>query len=82
MVRYSAGQIASFVETFRRDGFVVLPRQFDPAKLRTWADMFAPLFAEHLELEGHLKNRGEGRYYVTLPFGAPWADPDILRTTT
>ena len=78
MVRYSAGQIAAFVETFRRDGFVVLPRQFDPAKLRTWADMFAPLFAEHLELEGHLKNRGEGRYYVTLPFEAPWADPDIF----
>ena len=30
-----------------------------PAKLRAWAEMFAPLFAEHLELEGHLKNRGE-----------------------
>ena len=30
-----------------------------PAKLRAWAEMFAPLFAEPLELEGHLKNRGE-----------------------
>jgi ectoine hydroxylase-related dioxygenase (phytanoyl-CoA dioxygenase family) len=28
--------------------------------------------------EGHLFNRGPARYYVTLPFGAPFADPAIF----
>jgi len=78
MGRYSAGQVASFVDTFRQDGFVVLPEQFDGARMRAWADNFAPLLSAHVEAEGHLKNRGEGRYYVTLPFERPWADPEIF----
>jgi ectoine hydroxylase-related dioxygenase (phytanoyl-CoA dioxygenase family) len=78
MARYTAEQIASFVDIFHRDGFVVLPRHFDPARLHAWADNFAPLFSEHVRGEGHLKNRGEGRYYITLPFQRPWADPTIF----
>src|SRR5207253_562645 len=69
---------SSFVETFHRDGFVVLPGHFEVARLRAWADRFAPLLADHVAAEGHLKNRGEGRYYVTLPFERPWADPNIF----
>jgi len=76
--RYSPNQIASFVDMFRRDGFVVLPGQFEPERLRAWGDSFVPLFAEHVGLQGHLKNRGEGRYYVTLPFEQPWADSEIF----
>jgi hypothetical protein len=78
MARYDADQIASFAETFRRDGVVVLRHHFDVHKLRAWADRFAPLLDEHVRDEGHLKNRGEGRYYVTLPFESPWADPQIF----
>ncbi|MFN2546959.1 MAG: phytanoyl-CoA dioxygenase family protein [Myxococcales bacterium] len=78
MARYTEEQIESFVDTFRRDGFVVLPRQFEPARLRAWADNFAPLFDRHVAAQGHLKNRGEGRYYITLPFVKPWADPAIF----
>src|SRR5205807_10474448 len=51
--RYSPNQIASFVDMFRRDGFVVLPGQFEPERLRAWADSFVPLFAEHVGLQGH-----------------------------
>lgn len=29
---------------------------------------------EHIEKQGHLKNRGPSRYYVTLPFTAPFND--------
>jgi ectoine hydroxylase-related dioxygenase (phytanoyl-CoA dioxygenase family) len=76
--RYTPDQIASFIDTFRRDGFVVLPRQFEPGRVRAWADSFVPLFAEHVAAQGHLKNRGEGRYYVTLPFERPWADPEVF----
>jgi ectoine hydroxylase-related dioxygenase (phytanoyl-CoA dioxygenase family) len=76
--RYSAPEIASFLEIYHRDGFVVLPGHFDPALLRSWTDQFAPLFVQHVAAEGHLRNRGEGRYYVTLPFESPWADPRIF----
>jgi len=78
MARYTSGEIASFAETFRRDGVVMLPRHFDVQKLRAWAERFASLLDEHVRGEGHLKNRGEGRYYVTLPFESPWADPAIF----
>jgi hypothetical protein len=78
MARYTSGQIASFAETFCRDGVVMLPRHFDVQKLRAWAERFASLLDEHVRGEGHLKNRGEGRYYVTLPFESPWADPAIF----
>jgi len=40
MARYTSGQIASFAETFRRDGVVMLPRHFDVQKLRAWAERF------------------------------------------
>ncbi|HEX8688176.1 MAG TPA: phytanoyl-CoA dioxygenase family protein, partial [Pyrinomonadaceae bacterium] len=39
---------------------------------------FAPLLARHVEREGHRLNRGPGRYYVTLPFAAPFADPEVF----
>jgi Phytanoyl-CoA dioxygenase (PhyH) len=78
MPRYTSKQISSFVDSFRRDGLVVLPQQFSAAKLRAWNDRFLPLLDEHVRAQGHLKNRGEGRYYVTLPFENPWADPALF----
>jgi ectoine hydroxylase-related dioxygenase (phytanoyl-CoA dioxygenase family) len=78
MARYSAKQIASFLDSFRRDGFVILPQKFSAEILRAWNDRFAPLLDEHVRAQGHLKNRGEGRYYVTLPFERPWADPAVF----
>src|SRR5437868_13881726 len=78
MARYTPAQIASFADTFRRDAVVVLRRHFDVQKLRAWADRFSPVLDGHVRGEGHLKNRGEGRYYVTLPFESPWADPALF----
>jgi len=78
MARYTPAQIASFTDTFRRDAVVVLRRHFDVQKLRAWADRFSPVLDGHMRSEGHLRNRGEGRYYVTLPFESPWADPAIF----
>jgi len=48
MARYTSGEIASFAETFRRDGVVMLPRHFDVQKLRAWAERFASLLDEHV----------------------------------
>ena len=78
MPRYTSAQIASFTETYLRDGYVILPGHFDASLLRYWSDRFAPLLADHIASEGHLKNRGEGRHYLTFPFELPWADPRIF----
>jgi ectoine hydroxylase-related dioxygenase (phytanoyl-CoA dioxygenase family) len=83
-MRYSPEQHQTFAATVIREGFCVLPRHLPAQTLTAWNEQFAPLLTEHIQREGRLKNRGEGRYYVTLPFTAPWADeavfmdPDVL----
>ncbi|HYO58113.1 phytanoyl-CoA dioxygenase family protein [Archangium sp.] len=76
--RYTPEQIDSLVETSLRDGFCILKGHFSREKLQSWRDRFAPMLSQHIDREGHLKNRGAGRYYVTLPFTSPWADPEFF----
>jgi hypothetical protein len=71
-------EIKQFTEEFMRDGFCVLRGHFPKAKMQVWKERFAPLLTAHIEREGNLKNRGAERYYVTLPFEAPFADEEIL----
>jgi hypothetical protein len=78
MSRYSRGEIESFVRRVLDEGFCVLPEHFPRGLMESWNAEFAPLLARHIEREGHLKNRGPGRYYVTLPFVPPFADPRVF----
>ena len=71
-------QITEYAETVRRDSFCVVPHLFDPATLDKWNEAFKPLLEQHIEREGSKLNRGPQRYYVTLPFVAPFADPQIF----
>jgi ectoine hydroxylase-related dioxygenase (phytanoyl-CoA dioxygenase family) len=75
--RYSSAEIESFAEAALRDGYVVLPQHLRSSALDSWRAAFKPLLERHIEREGHLKNRGAHRYYVTLPFAPPFADPAI-----
>ncbi|HEV3468240.1 MAG TPA: phytanoyl-CoA dioxygenase family protein [Pyrinomonadaceae bacterium] len=77
MGRYSQAEIESFVRRVLDEGFCVLPGHFPPGKMEAWRAEFAPLLERHIEREGHLRNRGPGRYYVTLPFVSPFADPEV-----
>lgn len=77
MSRLSAADIQSAVDTVQRDGYCVLPGYFPPRLLDEWRTRFTPLLERHIEREGHRKNRGTNRYYVTLPFQAPFADPTV-----
>ena len=61
-----------------QDGFCILRGHIDGGKLQRWNETFAPLLEEHIKREGHLQNRGPGRYYVTLPFDQPFADESIF----
>jgi hypothetical protein len=75
--RYTEPEIAGFARAVLADGFCVLRDHFDRELMGEWGEAFAPLLAAHIEREGDLQNRGPGRYYVTLPFVAPFADPRV-----
>ncbi|HZT59589.1 MAG TPA: hypothetical protein VFA21_13355, partial [Pyrinomonadaceae bacterium] len=76
-MRYGQREIESFARQVIEDGFCVLPGHFAREKMEAWREAFAPLLARHIEREGKLQNRGPARYYVTLPFVEPFADPEI-----
>ncbi|MBD1837472.1 phytanoyl-CoA dioxygenase family protein [Coleofasciculus sp. FACHB-64] len=75
--RYNHQQIESFAQAVLNDGYCVLPNHFSPVTLNSWREAFTPLLEDHIVREGKLRNRGSARYYVTLPFTAPFADPSI-----
>jgi ectoine hydroxylase-related dioxygenase (phytanoyl-CoA dioxygenase family) len=77
MVRYSQSEIEAFARTVLTDGYCVLRQKFPASTLDAWREAFEPMLEKHIEHEGHLRNRGPGRYYVTLPFTEPFADPAI-----
>jgi Phytanoyl-CoA dioxygenase (PhyH) len=78
MGRYSPSEIDSFARRVLGDGFCVLPEHFPREKMEAWGAAFAPLLERHVEREGRLQNRGPARYYVTLPFVEPFADPEVF----
>lgn len=73
--RYTQAEIESHTQKALADGYCFLPEHFSKEILKTWSEAFAPLLEAHIAREGHLQNRGPGRYYVTLPFAAPFAEP-------
>jgi ectoine hydroxylase-related dioxygenase (phytanoyl-CoA dioxygenase family) len=77
MGRYGQAEVNEFVRRVVEDGFCVLHGHFAREKMEAWRAAFAPLLERHIEREGHLKNRGPARYYVTLPFAEPFADPAV-----
>lgn len=77
MGRYSKSEIESLTSDALRDGFCILREHFPHESLAAWRESFTHLLHAHVEREGRLQNRGPGRYYVTLPFAQPFADPAI-----
>lgn len=77
--KYSAAEIEQLTNEALEDGFCVLPGHIPAEKIARWGEDFAPLLANHIDREGHIQNRGPGRYYVTLPFDAPFADESVFR---
>lgn len=78
MSKLTAADHRSLADAAIRDGYVVLRDHFPPAALDRWNESFLPLLHEHIAREGHLRNRGPNRYYVTLPFLPPFTDPAML----
>ena len=75
---YSNSEIKAFAQAVLDDGFCVLPGHFSLEMINVWQKAFAPLLSRHIEREGQKQNRGPSRYYVTLPFTLPFADPRVF----
>ncbi len=78
MSRTKADEINNHVSDFLRDGFCILPGLISPEKIRAWNESFEPLLMDHIESQGDPSFRGANRFYVTLPFAKPFADPSIF----
>lgn len=78
MGRYTKQQIDDLVAEATRDSLVILRRHFPRETLLRWREALEPLLQRHIAREGDSPNRGDARYYVTLPFRAPFADPAIF----
>lgn len=77
LMRYTAAEHDAFARDFNRDSLVVLKDHIPRAKLARWADAQWPLLQAQIEREKDSPSRGAQRFYVTLPFQAPFADPEI-----
>lgn len=75
--RLTPAQHEAFAEQVSTDGVCILRSHLKTETLVRWREAFMPMLRRHIEREGDRRNRGPGRYYVTLPFAAPWADPSI-----
>ena len=78
MKKYSDQQIEQKVQEVITDSFCILKNHISPEAIRRWREAFAPLLDRQIQLEGTSTSRGSNRYYVTLPFAAPFADPNIF----
>jgi ectoine hydroxylase-related dioxygenase (phytanoyl-CoA dioxygenase family) len=70
--------IESAIKGVLEEGFYVLKGHIPKEVLHEWRREFAPLLYKHIERDGRTLNRGSERYYVTLPFHLPFADPAIF----
>src|SRR5215218_9003381 len=78
VMRYDRSQIDQFTHEVMTDGLCILRDHLPVGKLNRLNEEFLPLLHSHIQREGHIQNRGSQRFYVTLPFIAPFADEEIF----
>jgi ectoine hydroxylase-related dioxygenase (phytanoyl-CoA dioxygenase family) len=66
------------VDELERDGVCVLRQVLDSALIEEWARAFAAVFEDRARRPGGLAPREQARFYLTLPWGPPFADPAVF----
>jgi hypothetical protein len=74
--RYDKTQIRNFADEVLNVGYCILPSHFSTETMQIWRQAFEKLLQERIE-NGTASGRGPNRYYVSLPFVEPFADPVI-----
>ena len=78
--KYTPEEHRELADKFNQDGFVILRNHFDKEIISQWYDNFLPLLTSHISYLNNtntVPNRGKNRFYVTLPFKAPFNNPAI-----
>ena len=76
--KFSESEIETLAGDLERDGICILKGLFDREGIRAWAEAFDALVERRRGIPGALAPRGPGRFYVTLPWVAPFADPAVF----
>jgi ectoine hydroxylase-related dioxygenase (phytanoyl-CoA dioxygenase family) len=75
---YTATDLDRFAQELNRDGICVIRGLFDPELIKEWAEAFDALFQERQNRPGGLAPREQARYYLTLPWIAPFSNPEVF----
>ncbi|HWE45183.1 MAG TPA: phytanoyl-CoA dioxygenase family protein [Caulobacteraceae bacterium] len=75
---FTAAQADAHAEEVRATSLTILRGVLPVELIDHWSAAFQPLLAQTIAAEGDDPNRGAGRYYTTLPFIEPWADPAVI----
>jgi ectoine hydroxylase-related dioxygenase (phytanoyl-CoA dioxygenase family) len=78
MANFTTADLERFVEELNRDGICVIQGLFDRKLIEEWANAFAELFRKRQASPGGLAPREQARYYLTLPWVAPFANPAVF----
>ncbi|MEO6341458.1 MAG: phytanoyl-CoA dioxygenase family protein [Caulobacteraceae bacterium] len=74
----SAEEARARADEVRRTSATILRGLIPVETIDRWNAAFQPLLRQAIAREKDDPNRGAERYYVTLPFVEPWADPAIV----
>jgi ectoine hydroxylase-related dioxygenase (phytanoyl-CoA dioxygenase family) len=75
---YTATDLDRLAEELNRDGICVIRGLFEKKLINEWAEAFKNLFAQRQNQPGGLAPRERYRYYLTLPWVTPFANPNVF----
>ncbi len=75
---FSPPKLDSLARELETEGVCVLRGALGSELISTWARAFDELVAERRSRPGGLAPRGEGRFYVTLPWTGPFSDASVF----
>lgn len=70
--------IDRYAEDLHRDGICILRGLLEPALIHEWRRAFEMLFDDRARRPGGLAPRERERFYLTLPWQAPFSDPAVF----
>jgi hypothetical protein len=77
MSGYREVEVEEVVAEFRRDGFCIIRDHFSEDIISAWHTAFESLMRRRVK-DGKASGRGPNRFYISLPFTAPFSDPAVF----
>jgi hypothetical protein len=76
-MRFTTAKISEYVAAVQSDGFCIIPSHFPRSLLQKWHEAFLVVLEQRIA-DKTASPRGPHRYYTSLLFVEPWADPTIF----